>query len=61
LESRLAILVAEHKARRSYGIVFGSGAFGAEAFGGLGDGNNSVGSPNFFTYFQFDADAWEGA
>jgi hypothetical protein len=45
----------------SYGIVFGSGAFGAEGFGGLGDGNNSVGSPNFFTYFQFDADAWEGA
>jgi hypothetical protein len=45
----------------SYGIVFGSGAFGADRNGGLGDGNNSVGSPNFFTYFQFDGDSWEGA
>jgi hypothetical protein len=45
----------------TYGVVFGSGAFGAEGFGGLGDGNNSVGSPNFFTYFQFDSDAWEAA
>jgi hypothetical protein len=45
----------------TYGIVFGSGAFGAEGFGGLGDGNNSVGSPNFFTYLQFDGDAWESA
>jgi hypothetical protein len=47
----------------TYGIVFGSGAFGAEGFGGLGDGNASVGSPNFFTYFAFDGDgnSWEGA
>jgi hypothetical protein len=31
--------------------------------GGLGDGNNSVGSPNFFTYFAFDGDgnSWETA
>jgi hypothetical protein len=26
-----------------------------------GSANNSVGCPNFFTYFRFDADAWEGA
>jgi hypothetical protein len=45
----------------TYGVVFGSGAFGAEGWGGLGDGNNSVGSPNFFTYFQFDGDSWEAA
>ena len=45
----------------AYGVVFGSGAFGAEGFGGLGDGNNPVGSPNFFTYFQFDSDSWEAA
>jgi hypothetical protein len=45
----------------TYGVVFGSGAFGAEGFGGLGDGNNSIGSPNFFTYFQFDSNSWEGA
>jgi hypothetical protein len=45
----------------TYGVVFGSGAFGANGNGGLGDGNNSVGSPNFFTYFQFDGDSWEAA
>jgi hypothetical protein len=47
----------------TYGVVFGSGAFGAEGFGGLGDGNNTVGSPNFFTYFAFDGDgnSWEAA
>jgi hypothetical protein len=45
----------------TYGIVFGSGAFGADGWGGLGDGNNSVGSPNFFTFFQPDGDAWEAA
>ena len=47
----------------TYGVVFGSGAFGADGFGGLGDGNNPVGSPNFFTYFEFDGDgnSWEGA
>jgi len=45
----------------AYGVVFGSGAFGAEGFGGLGDGNNSMGSPNFFTYFQLDSDSWEAA
>jgi hypothetical protein len=47
----------------TYGVVFGSGAFGAEGNGGLGDGNNPVGSPNFFTYFAFDGDgnSWEGA
>jgi len=39
------------------GIVFGSGAFGADGNGGLGGNNDSIGSPNFFTYFQFDADA----
>ena len=34
-----------------------------EGKGGLGDGNNSVGSPNFFTYFAFDGDgnSWESA
>ena len=45
----------------SYAVVFGSGAFGADGNGGLGDGNNPVGSPNFFTYFKFDGDAWEVA
>src|ERR1700722_15540400 len=45
----------------AYGVVFGSGAFAAEGFGGLGDGNNSMGSPNFFTYFQLDSDSWEAA
>lgn len=46
----------------TYGVVFGSGAFGAEGFGGLGDGNNRVGSPNFFIYFASDgdSDSWEG-
>ena len=46
----------------TYGVVFGSGAFKVfDGNGGLGDGNNSVGSPNFFTYFQFDGDSWEAA
>ncbi len=45
----------------SYGVVFGSGAFGAEGWGGLGGDNDSVGSPNFFTFFQPDGDSWEGA
>ena len=45
----------------TYGIVFGSGAFKVSGNGGLGDGNNSVGSPNFFTFFQPDGDAWEAA
>jgi hypothetical protein len=45
----------------SYGVVFGSGAFGAEGWGGPGGNNDPVGSPNFFTYFQPDGDSWEGA
>jgi hypothetical protein len=47
----------------SYGLVFGSGAFGADGAGGLGDGNNSTGSPAFFTYLSFDLDgnSWETA
>ncbi len=47
----------------TYGVVFGSGAFKVSGNGGLGDGNNSVGSPNFFTYFAFDGDgnSWESA
>jgi len=47
----------------SYGLVFGSGAFGADGAGGLGDGNNPVGSPSFFTYLSFDLDgnSWETA
>jgi len=45
----------------TYGVVFGSGAFGADGNGGLGGNNNTVGSPNFFTYFQFDGDSWEAA
>jgi hypothetical protein len=45
----------------TYGVVFGSGAIKVSGNGGLGDGNNSVGSPNFFTYFQFDGDSWEAA
>jgi hypothetical protein len=47
----------------SYGVVFGSGAFGADGAGGLGDGNNSIGSPSFFTYLSFDLDgnSWETA
>jgi hypothetical protein len=44
----------------TYGVVFGSGAFGAEGWGGLGDANNPVGSPNFFAHFDFDGDTWEG-
>jgi hypothetical protein len=45
----------------SYAVVFGSGAFGADGNGGLGDGNDSVGSPNFFTYLSFDDAGWETA
>ena len=45
----------------SYGVVFGSGAFGAEGWGGPGGNNDPVGSPNFFTHFQPDGDSWEGA
>ena len=45
----------------TYGVVFGSGAFGTDGNGGLGGNNNTVGSPNFFTYFQFDGDSWEAA
>ena len=45
----------------SYGVVFGSGAFGAEGWGGPGGNNDPVGSPNFFTYFQPDGDSWESA
>ena len=47
----------------TYGVVFGSGAFEVSGNGGLGDGNTSVGSPNFFTYFAFDGDgnSWETA
>src|ERR1700722_17251909 len=35
----------------TYGVVFGSGAFGAEGFGGLGEAHELGGAPNFFTYF----------
>jgi PEP-CTERM motif len=45
----------------AYAIDFGSGAFGADGNGGLGDGNNPVGSPNFFTYLSFEANAWDSA
>lgn len=47
----------------SYGLVFGSGAFGADGWGGLGDGNTPIGSPSFFTYLSFDLDgnSWETA
>jgi hypothetical protein len=47
----------------SYGLVFGSGAFGADGWGGLGGDNNSIGSPNFFTYLSYDLDgnSWETA
>ena len=45
----------------SYGVVFGSGAFGTEGWGGPGGNNDPVGSPNFFTHFQPDGDSWEGA
>jgi hypothetical protein len=47
----------------SYGVVFGSGAFGADGAGGLGAQNDSIGSPSFFTYLSFDLDgnSWEPA
>jgi hypothetical protein len=32
----------------TYGVVFGSGQFGADGDAGLGDANNPIGSPNLF-------------
>jgi hypothetical protein len=37
----------------SYAVIFGSGAFGADGWGGLGDQNTPVGSPNYVSYFSF--------
>jgi hypothetical protein len=40
----------------SYAVVFGSGAFGADGFAGLGEQNDAVGSPNWISTL-FD-DTW---
>ena len=42
----------------TYAIVFGSGAFGASGTGGLGGGNNTIGSPNYIQYVYWNGDAW---
>lgn len=43
----------------TYGVVFGSGAFGANGNAGLGFLNNPVGSPNLFrSFFSNDWDAF---
>ena len=44
----------------SYAVIFGSGAFGASGWGGLGDQNTPIGSPNYVSYFSFDGDVWSG-
>ncbi len=47
----------------SYAVVFGSGAFGADGFAGLGEDNNAVGSPNWIsTLFDntWSADSYDG-
>lgn len=41
----------------SYGLVFGSGLFGANGFAGLGDGNTTIGSPFFFQ--SLFSDQWQ--
>jgi hypothetical protein len=45
----------------SYAVVFGSGAFGADGWGGLGDQNDSIGSPSFFTYLSWNGNSWATA
>lgn len=42
----------------TYGVVFGSGIFGASGSAALGDSNNPVGSPNLFLKDFFD-DTWQ--
>jgi PEP-CTERM motif len=47
----------------SYAVVFGSGAFGADGWAGLGEDNNVVGSPNWIsTLFDntWSADSYDG-
>ncbi len=47
----------------SYAVVFGSGAFGADGWAGLGEDNNAVGSPNWIsTLFDntWSADSYDG-
>jgi hypothetical protein len=47
----------------SYAVIFGSGAFGASGFAGLGDLNDVVGTPNWAnTFFDdaWDADSYDG-
>lgn len=41
----------------NYGLVFGSGVFGADGFAGLGDGNDTIGSPFFFQ--SLFSDEWQ--
>lgn len=45
----------------AYGVVFGSGLFGASGNAGLGDGNTTIGSPVFFQRFDVagPVDAWQ--
>lgn len=42
----------------SHAVIFGSGPFGADGWGGLGDQNTPVGSPNYVSYFSFSGNAW---
>jgi len=43
----------------TYGVIFGSGLFGTSGFAGLGDGNATVGSPNFFDFQQVASPDWK--
>ena len=43
----------------TYGLIFGSGLFGASGFAGLGDGNATVGSPDFFDFQQVAQPGWK--
>jgi PEP-CTERM motif len=42
----------------TYGVVFGTGQFGATGFAPFVD-SDTIGTPNVFDWFEFDGDAWE--
>lgn len=43
----------------TYGVIFGSGLFGADGFAGLGDGNTPNGSPTYFDYQEVVSNNWK--
>jgi hypothetical protein len=45
----------------TYGIVFGSGLFGATGTAGIGQSNDDVGSANFFQYLAAASSDWLSA